>query len=121
MGTNTSTTETRYTFHLATELKSTLTLAHCLELDIMASAKNEEEALNELVKLVVAHLKYVLKHELPLYSPAPPDRWSKIQNQKGIILDVRVTFTTRKNTVTSARQNNRPFYKHREAELCLAP
>ncbi len=109
--------ETRYSFHLVIQQKTTLVLAHCLELDLMASAETEDQAISHLSNLIVEHLKYALAKDLPLYSPAPSDRWAKIQNQKGIILDVHVTFTQQAAMPTSAR----PFYKHRDAELCLAP
>ena len=86
MQSNTNTGQTMYSFHLAIEPKEALVLAHCLELDIMASGANEEKAINELIKLIKAHLLFALQQDLPLYSPAPANSWAKIQNQKGVIL-----------------------------------
>lgn len=120
MQANATTRETKYSFHLAIEPKDTLVLAHCLELDIMSSGATEEKAIDELIKLIKAHLLYVLGQDLPLYSPAPANSWAKIQNQKGWILDMNVKLTTKK-AVRSAKaaRSAKPFYKHRDATLCL--
>ena len=115
MGSNSIMKETTYSFHLVIEPKPTLVLAHCLELDLMSSDKTEDGAINELIKLIKAHLQFVLRQDLPLYSPAPPSSWAKMQNQKGVILDVNVTLTTK-----IAAPSAMPFYKHRDATLCLA-
>ncbi|WHZ26304.1 MAG: hypothetical protein OJF51_001099 [Nitrospira sp.] len=109
-----STINDRYTFHLSIEPKETLVLAHCLELDIMSSGRDEDAAINELIKMIKKHMLFAFENNLPLYSPAPLPSWSRIQNQKGIILDI--DFRHPRNESTHAQ----PFYKHRDENLCLA-
>lgn len=104
----------RLFFHIAIAAKKTLVLAHCLELDLMASGENEEQATKKLVQLVEAHLTYTIKNNLPVYSMAPVEHWATMQNGKGAILEVSVPIT---------RPHAQPvesFYKHEALELCPA-
>jgi hypothetical protein len=54
-------------------------IAHCLELDIVATASTKDDVCEELVDLIIAQVDYAfsnnnLEH---LYHPAPPEVWKE--------------------------------------------
>ncbi len=61
-------------------------IAHCLELDIVATAKDLESLKKDIVSLIVAQVDYAFSNNNldNLYHPAPPEVWEKFfecQNQ----------------------------------------
>ena len=54
-------------------------LAHCLELDLMASGSSAEEASSDLVDVVTAQIQYAFDHDNLDYliHPAPADAWQR--------------------------------------------
>lgn len=53
--------------------------AHCLELDIVASANTAEEARQDMIDLVVEQIKYALSNDNMenLFFPAPKEVWEE--------------------------------------------
>lgn len=54
-----------------------LLVGHCLELDIVATGKDIEEAKNKMRDLIIAQVRYALENDNMeyLYKPAPPEIW----------------------------------------------
>lgn len=68
---------TGMTFNILTKKEGDLFIAHCLELDIVATGSSLEEANNDIIDLLLAQLKYAFanKNLDHLYRPAPPEVW----------------------------------------------
>ena len=54
-------------------------LAHCLQLDIVATAKTLEKVRTDIIDLIVAQVSYAFEHNNidNLFFPAPPEVWRK--------------------------------------------
>lgn len=54
-------------------------LAHCLELDLMASGKDAKEAGSDLIDVVTTQIQYAVDHDNFefLIHPAPQDAWQR--------------------------------------------
>ena len=50
-------------------------VAHCLDIDTVATAQNQEEAIESLNALVKAHIEHALRHNPGNLTPAPPVYW----------------------------------------------
>jgi predicted RNase H-like HicB family nuclease len=56
-----------------------LFVAHCMELDIVATGHSLEEATRDLEDLIIAQLRYAFANDnlAHLYRPAPPEIWEQ--------------------------------------------
>jgi len=56
-----------------------LFVAHCLELDIVATGDSMDQAQRECVALICAQIEYAFAHDnlSNLYHPAPPEVWTE--------------------------------------------
>lgn len=65
------------TFNILAKKEGGEWVAHCLELDIVATAKNIETLKKDIVSLIAAQVDYAFSHDNldNLYHPAPPDVW----------------------------------------------
>jgi hypothetical protein len=56
-----------------------LYIAHCLELDVVATGKNVSEAEEEIISLVWTQIDYAFSNNNldHLYHPAPPEVWEE--------------------------------------------
>ena len=52
-------------------------VAHCMELDIVATGQSIQDAANDLIDLISAQLRYAFSNNNldHLYRPAPPEVW----------------------------------------------
>ncbi len=52
-------------------------VAHCMELDIVATGQSIDEATEDLIGLIIAQLQYAFSNDNldHLYRPAPPEVW----------------------------------------------
>lgn len=57
-------------------------LAHCLELDLMASGRDAEAVSRDLVDVVTAQIQYAFDHDNLEYlmHPAPEDAWQRFMS-----------------------------------------
>lgn len=55
-------------------------VAHCLELDIVASGQTEDEAFDDLMDLIEAQLEFAVENDnlKNILRPAPPEFWQKL-------------------------------------------
>ncbi|MGB5157136.1 type II toxin-antitoxin system HicB family antitoxin [Desulfobacterium sp. N47] len=68
-----------FSVNILVKKENDLFVAHCLELDIVATGKTIAEAQNEIISLISAQIEYAfannnLEH---LYHPAPPEIWNE--------------------------------------------
>lgn len=71
------------------------TYVHCLELDLIADGEGEEQAIKNLVDVVVEQVLLAGRENTQLYHPAPQEYWEKY-------------FEIRKNYFTQAFLNSPP-------------
>lgn len=70
---------TGMTFNFLTKKEGDIFVAHCMELDIVATAATEDEVNKEIIELVVAQLSYAFANDNldHLYRPAPSEVWKE--------------------------------------------
>ncbi len=73
------------TFNVFLKKEDGLFVAHCLELDIVATAKNEKEAVRDVADLIMAQVDYAFRNDNldHLYRPAPKEVWKEFYECKG--------------------------------------
>ncbi len=71
-------------FNILVKKEDELFVAHCMELDILATGNSINEAADDLIDLIVAHLKYAFINDNldHLYRPAPPEVWEEFYGCK---------------------------------------
>jgi hypothetical protein len=64
-------------FNILIKKEDEVFVAHCMELDIVATGQSIDEATNDLIDLVVAQLEYAFMNDNldHLYRPAPLEVW----------------------------------------------
>ena len=60
-------------------------VAHCLEFDLVTTAKTESLAVERIEKLLVGHIMYGLQENLDPYSRAPKHYWDKLRDGKVVV------------------------------------
>jgi len=55
-------------------------VAHCLELDIVATGDSADAAFRDVIDLILAQLEYAVANDNMehFFNPAPPEAWSKL-------------------------------------------
>jgi len=73
------TREESFTFKVLVKMEDRLWVAHCLELDIVATADTRDQVEKDIVDLIAAQVCYALDHDNLeyLYRSAPPDVWNE--------------------------------------------
>ena len=73
------------TFNVIVKKEDGLFVAHCLELDIVATAKSKGEVVKDMGDLIVAHVDYAFSNDNLeyLYKLAPPEVWADFYKCKG--------------------------------------
>ena len=74
-------------FNIFVKKENELFVAHCMELDIVATGQSIEEASQDLIDLIIAQLRYAfgnnnLDH---LYRPAPAEVWREFYMCKELL------------------------------------
>lgn len=71
--------QTALDFNILTKREDNLWIAHCLELDIVASAKDLHQVMDDIHDLIKAQVDYAFSHNNleHLYCPAPADVWKE--------------------------------------------
>lgn len=66
-------------FNILIKKEDDLFIAHCLELDIVATADSPERAQKDLVALICTQIDYAFSNDnlKYLYHPAPPEVWKE--------------------------------------------
>ena len=59
-------------------------VAHCLELDLVATATSDDDAEKNIIDIILTHVTYAFEtNNLEnMYSPAPPEIWRRYFEQK---------------------------------------
>ncbi|MGB6065149.1 MAG: hypothetical protein WBG50_10085 [Desulfomonilaceae bacterium] len=72
-------TTTSLAFNVLIKEESGLWIAHCLELDIVATADSAETAASDISELIRAQVGYAIAHDNldHLYHPAPSEVWQR--------------------------------------------
>jgi hypothetical protein len=67
------------TFNIIAKKESGMWVAHCLELDIVATAGTMTDVKKEMDDLIVAQIDYAFTNNNldNLYKPAPPEAWKE--------------------------------------------
>ena len=67
-------------FNILIKKEDEVFVAHCMELDIVATGQSMEEAVNDLIDLIIAQLEYAFINDNldHLYRPAPPEVWRQL-------------------------------------------
>lgn len=57
-------------------------VAHCLEMDLVATASTRDAAVRDLVDVLRAHVRYAVEQDnlVHLFKPAPEEYWAKLAN-----------------------------------------
>jgi hypothetical protein len=78
--------ETGLNFNILLKKEEDLFVAHCLELDIVATGDTVQQAKNDVLDLIVAQVDYAFSNDNldHLYHPAPPEVWREFFACKGI-------------------------------------
>lgn len=63
-------------------------LAHCLDMDIVAQAKTQEEAVSELKELISTQIEYCLENDMldTLFRPAPKEYWDTYHRSQATVV-----------------------------------
>ncbi len=71
--------ENSMTFNILVKEEDNFYVAHCLELDIVATGKTPDDAKREIVALVCAQVDYAFSNDNieNLYHPAPKEVWEE--------------------------------------------
>ncbi len=71
----------RFLLHVTVEEDSERNcfIAHCLEFDLVATAKTKREASEKMSVLLLGHIKYAVEKNLHPYSEIPERYWEKIK------------------------------------------
>lgn len=71
--------EAAMTFNILIKKEGPLYIAHCLELDIVATADNSDQAEKDILDLIDAQVDYAFTHNNLdyLYHPAPQEVWKE--------------------------------------------
>jgi len=72
------------TFNVVLEKEGREWVAHCLELDIVATSANRRTVLVDMARLIAAQVGYAFANNNldNLYHPAPPEVWEKFYRCK---------------------------------------
>ena len=64
-------------FNILIKKEDEMFVAHCMELDIIATGQSIDKASGDLIDLIIAQLKYAFINDNldHLYRPAPPEIW----------------------------------------------
>jgi hypothetical protein len=75
------------TFNVFVKKDGAMFIAHCLELDIVATGDSPEKVKNDLIDLVYAQIDYAFTHDNLdyLYHPAPKEVWEEFYRCKAYI------------------------------------
>lgn len=76
---NTMKTDTSMIFNVLVKKDVNFFVAHCLELDIVATAKDSDKVTKEILDLIKAQVGYAFANDnlAYLYRPAPPEAWEE--------------------------------------------
>ena len=57
-------------------------VAHCLELNLVATGKSHKEAMSDLIDIIEAHLRFADENDNwdNMFFPAPPEIWARFYN-----------------------------------------
>lgn len=79
--------EASMTFNVFVKKEGGMFIAHCLELDIVATGNNPEQVKKDLIDLVHAQVDYAFTHDNLdyLYHPAPKEIWEEFYQCKAYI------------------------------------
>jgi len=98
-------------------------VAHCLQLDIVATAPTKREAFGDMIDLIVAQIEYALENDnmAHLFRPAPPELWERFYalHSKG----TKAPYAIKRQAVLSSVKVPTPSIlpvKLRETELVFA-
>jgi hypothetical protein len=71
--------EAAMTFSILIKKEDNMYIAHCLELDIVATSNNLKRVEKDITDLVDAQIDYAFSHDNLdyLYRPAPPEVWKE--------------------------------------------
>lgn len=74
-------------FNVLVKKEAGLFVAHCLELDIVATADDIKKVTSDIFDLIKAQLDYAFSNDnlQYLYRPAPPSAWKEFYDCKGQI------------------------------------
>ena len=66
-------------FNILVKKEEDLFVAHCLELDIVTTSKDEKEVISDILDLVKAQVNYAFSNDnlVHLFHPAPPEVWEE--------------------------------------------
>lgn len=72
-------TATSMIFNVLIKKDGNLYIAHCLELDIVATSEDERKMKTDILDLIKAQVDYAFSHDNlgNLYHPAPPEVWQE--------------------------------------------
>ena len=71
-------------FNILIKKEDEVFVAHCMELDIVATGQSTDEASNDLIDLIIAQLRYAFANDNldHLYRPAPQEVWQEFYRCK---------------------------------------
>lgn len=67
---------------------SKLVHAHCLELDVSASALTEKELTAAISDVIISHLEFSDEHQLDPFKKAPAEYWEKLKTGRYQVVEV---------------------------------
>lgn len=75
------------TFNILVKEEDNTFIAHCLELDIVATADNVNQVKEDMISLIIAQIDYAFSNDNleNLFHPAPSDVWSEFFSCKKMI------------------------------------
>jgi len=85
-------TKTAMTFNILVKEIEDLYVAHCLELDIVATSENSEQVEKDIIDLILAQVDYAFSNNnlAYLYRPAPPELWEEFHACKAVIEEKKI-------------------------------
>jgi len=73
------------TFNIFIKKESNILIAHCLELDIVATADSLKNVKRDMASLIIAQIDYAFSNDNleHLFHPAPQEVWAKFFSSRG--------------------------------------
>lgn len=99
-----------------------LQVAHCLEMDLVATGATRPEAVGDLADVIRAHVLYAFEHDNieHIFKPAPAEYWAKFAQSEsvGVVdLDLRRELRVTPNHSATVRRFSR--VELRESAACV--
>lgn len=87
-------------FNILIKKENEMFVAHCMELDIIATGSSVDEVSQDMIDLIIAQLKYAFSNDNldHLYRPAPPEVWEEFYRCKEALEEKKIPLSLQEDS-----------------------